>query len=72
MQVCSRTFNRRSWPELEGTDAVQAVSKISTEFPEALVIKVPTDQDVTDDIRTKRVRVCHDASNRVVRIPRTG
>ena len=58
-------------PCCKGTDADEAVSKISTEFPEALVTKVLIDQDVGDDMTTKRVRVYHDASNRVVEIPRT-
>ncbi len=62
----------KSWPELENMDADDAVDKISEEYPKARVHKVPAGADVTDDHRSKRVRVFYDTSNKVVGCPRNG
>lgn len=72
LQYMAHSYKLKSWPELENMDADDAVDIISKEYPEARVHKVPAGADVTDDHRSKRVRVFYDNSNNVVGCPRNG
>ena len=68
-----RDEQRTMWPEYKGINVDKAIENIKKENPELNVYKVATDEMVTMDYRTDRVRVYYDRNtNLVVTAPTIG
>jgi hypothetical protein len=55
-----------------GVDARSALESIQQQRPELKVVLVPEGSMVTMDYREDRVRIWHDESGKVTRVPRVG
>jgi hypothetical protein len=66
-------MDKRSWPELVGTDGEVAKATVQGENPSITVVQIiPKDSMVTMDYSLTRVRIFVDDDNKVARAPQIG
>lgn len=65
-------MDKRQWPELVGADINQAKEEILKTHPDFKVFFVPEGSMTTKDLRQDRVRIFHNAENKVISIPKVG